>query len=160
MPCRANSKTKGGTMKRTMIATLAAVGAVLAAAYLTGADGTPAQQTPTPAQQFMQEPSVETVECDGYILLMPCPVCHTCPICQANCGSAHLLKCSLGNKKTTSAAQNCTSGAQDCTPAAGTPKQQHVMTNKAEAVKHAAGTAPAASTVQTDTWSLITVEEN
>ena len=30
-------------MKRTMIATLAAVGAVLAAAYLTGADGTPAQ---------------------------------------------------------------------------------------------------------------------
>lgn len=40
-------KTKGGSMKRTMIATMAAVATVLAAAYLTGADGTAAFGTQT-----------------------------------------------------------------------------------------------------------------
>ena len=98
-------------MKRTLIAAVTAVAAGLAAAYLTGADGTTAAnqagttgtQTPTPmtsAQQIMQAPALETVECsEGYILLMPCPVCHTCPVCQANCGTAHALRCCLGNKK-------------------------------------------------------------
>ena len=76
---RSIQKQKGEHMKRTLIATLAAAGAVLAAAYLTGADGTTTPQTgttgtPTHAQQTTQAPMIETEECEGYILLMPCPV--------------------------------------------------------------------------------------
>ena len=153
-------KQKGEHMKRTLITTLAAAGAVLAAAYLTGADGTqtPAPQTGTtmPAQQGMQAPMVETEECEGYILLMPCPVCHTCPVCQANCGTAHALKCCLGNRKP-APVTNQTVGGQT-----GMPVQQHIMTNKAEAVKHAAGRGtPAQQPQMVDgTLSIITVESD
>ena len=138
-------------MKRTMFATLAAVAAVLAAASLTGADGTSAQ--PTPAQQIMQAPALETEECsEGYILLMPCPVCHTCPVCQANCGTAHALKCCLGNKKP---AFNTSNGAA---PAA--PQKQHIMTNKAEAVKHAAGHTASQAQADGAVISVIAVESD
>ena len=144
-------------MKRTIITTVAAVAAVLAAAYLTGADGTSTgarQQTPTPAQQSMQEPMTETMDCEeGYILLMPCPVCHTCPVCQANCGTAHALRCCLGNRKQTT--------GTGCEATSGMPKQQHIMTNKATAVKHAAertasGTAP----MEEGELSILTIETN
>ena len=168
---------KGGIMKRTLIAALAASAAVLVAAYLTGADGTAASapqtgmsgaqtsQAMTPAQQQnMQQPMVETEECsEGYILLMPCPVCHTCPVCQANCGTAHALKCCLGNKKqvfNTTGGASSGSQTQDCTSGSGT--QQHIMTNKAEAVKHAAGHAAAAPQTQTDgaVMSIFTIESD
>ena len=152
-------------MKRTLIATVAATAAVLAAAYLTGADGMSAhaQQTaptgtqmPASGSQTMQTPMVETEECEGYILLMPCPVCHTCPVCQANCGTAHALRCCLGNRKPAPVTQSgMTPGGQT-----GTPATQHIMTNKAEAVKHAAGhgaTMPQTETVD-GTLSIITVE--
>ncbi|MBR4254820.1 MAG: hypothetical protein IKQ16_07000 [Lentisphaeria bacterium] len=152
-------------MKRTMIATLAAVAAVLAAAYLTGADGMNASapqagmsgsssQALTPAQQIMQAPALETEECtEGYILLMPCPVCHTCPVCQANCGTTHVLKCCLGNKKPA-----CPEPAGTASGTTGTMQKQHIMTNKAEAVKHAAGHP--ADTSQTDeaVMSVISIE--
>lgn len=153
-------------MKRTVITTLAAVAAVLAAAYLTGSDGTaPAAQgtgmsgaqtqgTMTPVQQIMQAPALETEECtEGYILLMPCPVCHTCPVCQANCGTAHALKCCLGNKKQTF---DTSTGASSCSTT-GAPQKQHIMTNKAEAVKHAAG-HPADPQEDSTVMSLITIE--
>ena len=150
-------------MKRTLIAAAAAVAAGLAAAYLTGADGTamPAPQTgaqtPTPmtsAQQIMQAPALETVECsEGYILLMPCPVCHTCPVCQANCGTAHALKCCLGNKKP---AYNATDASASGNTS-GMPQKQHIMTNKAEAVKHAAGHS-AMPQMDSATMSVIEVE--
>ena len=155
-------------MKRTLITTFAAAAAILAAAYLTGADGTaaPAQthgttgthpttqmQTQTPLQQFMQAPAVETEECEGYILLMPCPVCHTCPVCQANCGTAHALRCCLGNKKPAS-------GNSAASGMSGMPTQQHVMTNKAEAVKHAAGRPAPQMETETGTLSIITVESD
>lgn len=146
-------------MKRTIITSFAAAAAVFSAAYLTGGDGTAGTQqtgpsgtkTTTPVQQFMQAPMTETEECDGYILLMPCPVCHTCPVCQANCGTAHALRCCVGNKKPASCTQ---SGA---TPAAG---QQHIMTNKAEAVKHAAGRSAAAPQPQVESAevSVLTIE--
>jgi hypothetical protein len=152
-------------MKKTLITTLAAAGAVLAAAYLTGSDGTtapqtgtPAPQMPAPANQTMQTPMVETEECEeGYILLMPCPVCHTCPVCQANCGTAHALRCCLGNKKPASVTNGTTPGGQAGTPV---PVQQHIMTNKAEAVKHAAGRGTSAPQPQTvdGTLSIITIE--
>ena len=152
-------------MKRTLIVATAAVAAGLAASYLTGADGTNAPQTgttgtPKPmtdAQQVMQAPALETVECsEGYILLMPCPVCHTCPVCQANCGTAHALKCCLGNKTPTfNSATGTTSGGQT----SGTPIKQHIMTNKAEAVKHAAGHSAAPQT-DTATMSVIEIESN
>jgi hypothetical protein len=162
-------------MKRTLITTLAAVAAVLAAAYLTGADGSAAaapqtgmsgaqmNQTMTPAQQSMQQPAVVTEECtEGYILLMPCPVCHTCPVCQANCGTAHALKCCLGNKKQVF---NTSNSAASCTGTQGgmsgpAPQQQHIMTNKAEAVKHAAGHSVSAPQMQTDTavMSIYSIE--
>jgi len=150
-------------MKRTLIAAAAAVAAGLAAMCLTGADGTAPQtgaagthaQTPmTSIQQVMQAPALETEECtEGYILLMPCPVCHTCPVCQANCGTAHALKCCLGNKKQSFDASNSTTS--------GTPRKQHIMTNKAEAVKHAAGQS-AAPQMQTDSavMSVIEVESD
>ena len=154
-------------MKRTMIATLAAVAAVLAAAYLTGADGTAMTAPGTPgmtgaqthqmktAPQTMQQPMVETEECtEGYILLMPCPVCHTCPVCQANCGTAHALKCCLGNKKP---AFNAPGGAASGGQPSGM-QTQHIMTNKAEAVKHAASrTAPQADGAVVD---ILTIESN
>ena len=152
-------QTKGDIMKRTIITTIAAVAAVLAAAYLTGADGstggtpqpgTTGTQTPTPLQQFMQAPSVVTEECDGYILLLPCPVCHTCPVCQANCGTAHALRCCVGNKKPASCTQTGT----------GTAGQQHIMTNKAEAVKHAAGRTTAPQQVEAGEISVLTIESN
>ena len=157
-------------MKRTMIATLAAVTAVLAAAYLTGGDGmaasagqaggasgTQPQQTMTPAQQVMQAPALETVDCsEGYILLMPCPVCHTCPVCQANCGTAHALKCCLGNKKANYTAPNgAVSGGTS-----GMPQKQHIMTNKAEAVKHAAGHSATAPQTDDAVFSVIAIESN
>lgn len=150
-------------MKRTLIATLAAAGAVLAAAYLTGADGTTAQQTgttgtPTPAQQTTQAPMIETTEeCEGYILLMPCPVCHTCPVCQSNCGTAHALRCCLGNRQPTPVTNGTTSSGQTAMPA-----QQHIMTNKAEAVKHAAGHGTSAQQPQIvdGSLSIITVESD
>ena len=152
-------------MKRTLIATVAATAAILVAAYLTGADGTtaPAQtqpntsgtstQMPTPMPGPMTE--TETIECDDYILLIPCPVCHTCPVCQSNCGTAHALRCCIGNKKPVSG----TSAASGTT---GMPVQQHVMTNKAEAVKHAAGRPATAPPMQTEsgTLSIITVESD
>ena len=145
-------------MKRTIITSFAAAAAVFSAAYLTGADGTAGAQagpsetkTLTPVQQFMQAPMTEMEECDGYILLLPCPVCHTCPVCQANCGTAHALRCCVGNKKPVSCTQ---AGA---TPAAG---QQHIMTNKAEAVKHAAGRTPSSPPAQVESGeiSVLTIE--
>lgn len=149
-------------MKRTIITTFAAAAAVFAAAYLTGADGTASgtqqpgtsgTQPMTPVQQFMQAPMTETEECDGYILLMPCPVCHTCPICQANCGTAHALRCCVGNKK--SASGSMQGGAMP-----GTANRQHIMTNKAEAVKHAAGkTAPSQETGMGEI-SVLTIESD
>ena len=156
-------------MKRTLFAAAALVAAGLAAVYLTGADGTGVSQSGstatktqkpmTDAQQVMQAPALETVECsEGYILLMPCPVCHTCPVCQANCGTAHALKCCLGNK---TPACNASTGTMSGGQASGTT-QQHIMTNKAEAVKHAAGrsaTTPQ-SQMDTATMSLIEVETN
>ena len=160
-------------MKRTLIATMAATAAILAAAYLTGADGTatPAQTThgthgttgaqmQTPMQAPMQGPvtETETIECDDYILLIPCPVCHTCPVCQSNCGTAHALRCCIGNKKPVSGA-SVMSGASGTS---ATPTQQHVMTNKAEAVKHAASRSATAPPMQTEsgTLSIITVESD
>ena len=151
-------------MKRTLITTLAALAAILAAAYLTGADGTvaPAQTnaasgTQTQMQTQMPGPmtETETIECSDYILLIPCPVCHTCPVCQANCGTAHALRCCLGNKKPAS-------GVSSASGATGMPPQQHVMTNKAEAVKHAASRPATAPPMQTEsgTLSIITVESD
>ena len=155
-------------MKRTLYVAAMAVAAGLAAAYLTGADGTTSaapqggtqtQKPMTDAQQIMQAPALESVECsEGYILLMPCPVCHTCPVCQANCGTAHALRCCLGNRKPAPVTQSgMTTGGQTRTPA-----MQHIMTNKAEAVKHAAGrgtTMPQTETVD-GTLSIITVESD
>jgi len=161
-------------MKRTLIATMAATAAILAGAYLTGADSTtaPAQTQPnasgttgmqTPMQTPMQGPvtETETIECDDYILLIPCPVCHTCPVCQSNCGTAHALRCCLGNKKPASGA-SVMSGMPGASGTSATPTTQHVMTNKAEAVKHAAGrpaTAPPMPT-ESGTLSIITVESD
>lgn len=153
-------------MKRTLIATIAATAAILAAAYLTGADSTTAPapaQTPgttgaqTQTQTPMQGPvtETETIECDDYILLIPCPVCHTCPVCQSNCGTAHALRCCIGNKKPAS-------GASVMPGTSGMPAQQHVMTNKAEAVKHAASRSATAPPMQMEsgTLSIITVESD
>ena len=160
-------------MKRTLFAAAAVVAAGLAAAYLVGADGTNTTHTGTTtgtqthkpmtdAQQVMQAPALETVECtEGYILLMPCPICHTCPVCQANCGTAHALKCCLGNK---TPAYNASTGAATgaATGASTSMTQQHIMTNKAEAVKHAAGRPATAPQMQTDTatMSVIEIESN
>lgn len=155
-------------MKRTLIATVAATAAILAAAYLTGADSTsaatPAQthdahgtQTQGPVTGPVAGPmtETETIECDDYILLIPCPFCHTCPVCQANCGTAHALRCCLGNKKPAS-------GTSAASGASGMPAQQHVMTNKAEAVKHAAGRTATTPPMETEsgTLSIITVESD
>ena len=151
-------------MKRTLIVAAAAVMAGLVASYLTGADGTnttmpqsgtQTQKPMTDAQQIMQAPALETVECsEGYILLMPCPVCHTCPVCQANCGTAHALKCCLGNK---TPSFNSTGTSATGGQTSGTPMKQHIMTNKAEAVKHAAGHSTAPQ-MQTDTATMSVIE--
>jgi hypothetical protein len=157
-------------MKRTLFAAAAVVAAGLAAVYLTGADGTNASQagtagthTQTPmtdAQQVMQAPALETVECsEGYILLMPCPICHTCPVCQANCGTAHALKCCLGNK---TPAYNASNGTTSGGQASGAPMKQHIQTSRAEAVKHAAGRPATTPQPQMDTatMSVIQIESN
>jgi hypothetical protein len=155
-------------MKRTLFAAAAVVAAGLAAVYLTGADGTNASQagtagthTPmTDAQQVMQAPALETVECsEGYILLMPCPICHTCPVCQANCGTAHALKCCLGNK---TPAYNATTGTTSGGQASGAPMKQHIQTSRAGAVKHAAGRPATTPQPQMDTatMSVIQIESN
>ena len=151
-------------MKRTLIVAAAAVAAGLATAYLTGADGTNSampqsgtqtQKPMTSIQQIMQAPALETEECsEGYILLMPCPVCHTCPVCQANCGTAHALKCCLGNK---TPSFNSTGTSATGGQTFGTPMKQHIMTNKAEAVKHAAGHS-AVPQMQTDTATMSVIE--
>ena len=157
-------------MKRTLFAAAAVVAAGLAAVYLTGADGTNASQTGTAgthtqtpmtdAQQVMQAPALETVECsEGYILLMPCPICHTCPVCQANCGTAHALKCCLGNK---TPAYNASTGTTSGGQASGAPMKQHIQTSRAEAVKHAAGRPATTPQPQMDTatMSVIQIESN
>ena len=152
-------------MKRTLFAVAAVVAAGLAAVYLIGSDGTGASQSGTAgpmtqkpmtdAQQVMQAPALETVECsEGYILLMPCPVCHTCPVCQANCGTAHALKCCLGNKTPAYNASTCTTSGNQTS---GTT-QQHIMTNKAEAVKHAAGRPATTPQPQMDTATMSVIE--
>ena len=131
-------------MKRFIITAFAAAGTLFAALTLTGADGT-AAGTQNAGTTGTPEEMTETMECEGYILLMPCPVCHTCPVCQANCGTAHALRCCLGNKKPATSAQN------------SAPKQQHIMTNKAEAVKHAAGRTPRTQ-VDEGEISILTIE--
>ena len=157
-------------MKRTLFAAAAVVAAGLAAAYLTGADGTntagtqagaPGNQVQTPMtdiQQVMSAPALETVECENYILLVPCPVCHTCPVCQSNCGTAHALKCCVGNKKQVySSPQTGASGGT-----AGTPMKQYIHTNKADAVKHAAERPSTSPQTQTGgvVMDVFTVESN
>ena len=155
-------------MKRTIILTLGAVGAVLLAGYLTGADDPPATGANAgtgtimtqPLRQPMQQP-VETEELsESFLILTACPMCHTCPVCQANCGTQHAMKCCVGKTKQTA---NC-EGEECCDEPA---LVRHVMTNKADAVKHAAGHtrqqtagqgAPQAATptvVQTDSGYLI-----
>ena len=126
-------------MKRTIILTLGAVGAVLLAGYLTGADDPPAAGTNAgpetvltqPMRQPAQQP-VETAELsESFLILTACPMCHTCPVCQANCGTQHAMKCCMGKAKT----------AADCAPGEccdDDAQVRHVMTNKADAVKHAA----------------------
>lgn len=157
-------------MKRTLIVAFAALSAGLLATYLVGSDGTAAPQggtggtagtqttrmPMTDARQVMQAPALETVECsEGYILLMPCPVCHTCPVCQANCGTAHALKCCLGEKK---AAYNASNGAASGGQASATPMKQYIHTNKADAVKHAAERPATAPGLQTDTATMSVIE--
>ena len=131
-------------MKKTIILTLGAVVAVLIAGYLTGAEDPPAATTqgaqvmtqpmqPPMMQQPMQQP-VETAEvAESFLVLTACPMCHTCPVCQANCGTQHAMKCCVGKAKTSAA--NC-EGEECCDEPA---LVRHVMTNKADAVKHAAG---------------------
>ena len=126
-------------MKRTIILTLGAVAAVLIAGYLTGAEDPPAstaqgtQILTQPMQQPMQQPAGTAEISESFLILTACPMCHTCPVCQANCGTQHAMKCCVGKAKT--AAANCE--GDECSD---DPTQtRHVMTNKADAVKHAAG---------------------
>ena len=158
-------------MKKTIILTLGAVVAVLIAGYLTGAEDPPAATTQgaqvmtqpmqPPMTQPMQQP-VETAEVsESFLILTACPMCHTCPVCQANCGTQHAMKCCVGKAKTSAA--NC-EGDECCDEPA---LVRHVMTNKADAVKHAAGRtrqqtagqgAPQTATpavIQTDSGYLI-----
>ena len=158
-------------MKKTIILTLGAVVAVLIAGYLTGAEDQPAATTQgaqimtqpmrQPMTQAGQQP-VETAEVsESFLILTACPMCHTCPVCQSNCGTQHAMKCCVGKAKTSAA--NC-EGEECCDEPA---LVRHVMTNKADAVKHAAGHtrqqtagqgAPQTATptvVQTDSGFLI-----
>ena len=128
------------------ITAFAAACALFAGAYLAGADGTTQAGTQTPVKQGMDAPMTETVECEeGYILLMPCPVCHTCPVCQTHCGTAHLVPCRIGEKKPATGMQECE------------PKQQRIMTNKADAVKHAASRTPRTQTDEGE-LTILTIE--
>ena len=153
-------------MKKTIILTLGAVAAVLIAGYLTGAEDQPAgtmhaapmmQMQGQPMTQPMQQPAETAEVSESFLILTACPMCHTCPVCQANCGTQHAMKCCVGKAKTS--AENC--GGDEC---CDDPAQvRHVMTNKADAVKHAAGhvrqqTAAQAATptvIQTDSGYLI-----
>jgi len=161
-------------MKKTIILTLGAVAAVLIAGYLTGAEDQPAGTMPAgtmhaapmmqmqgqPMTQPMQQPAETAEVSESFLILTACPMCHTCPVCQANCGTQHAMKCCVGKTKQTA---NC-EGEECCDEPA---LVRHVMTNKADAVKHAAGHtrqqtagqgAPQAATptvVQTDSGFLI-----
>ena len=144
-------------MKMTIILTLGAVVAVLIAGYLTGAEDPPAAQI---MQQPMQQPAETAEVSESFLILTACPMCHTCPVCQAACGTQHAMKCCVGKTKQVT---NC-EGEECCDEPA---LVRHVMTNKADAVKHAAGHtrqqtagqgAPQTATptvVQTDSGYLI-----
>ena len=88
----------------------------------------------------MQQPATGTAEItESFTLLTACPVCHTCPVCQANCGTSRAMKCCTGKMKQEA----------DCAPGeCGSDAQtvRHVMTNKADAVKHAATRTPSDAT--------------
>ena len=125
-------------MKKTIILTLGAVAAVLIAGYLTGAEDQPAATTQAapmmqmqgqPMTQPMQQPAETAEVSESFLILTACPMCHTCPVCQANCGTQHAMKCCVGKAKTTAA--NC-EGDECCDDP---PQTRHVMTNKADAVK-------------------------
>ena len=156
-------------MKKTIILTLGAVAAVLIAGSLTGAEDQPAATTHAapmmlmqgqPMTQPMQQPAETAEVSESFLILTACPMCHTCPVCQAACGTQHAMKCCVGKTKQTA---NC-EGEECCDEPA---LVRHVMTNKADAVKHAAGHtrqqtagqgAPQAATptvVQTDSGYLI-----
>ena len=133
-------------MKKTIILTLGAVAAVLIAGYLTGAEDQPAGTMPAgtmhaapmmqmqgqPMTQPMQQPAETAEVSESFLILTACPMCHTCPVCQAACGTQHAMKCCVGKTKQTA---NC-EGEECCDEPA---LVRHVMTNKADAVKHAAG---------------------
>ena len=121
-------------MKKTIILTLGAVVAVLIAGYLTGAEDPPAATTQGAQvmQQPMQQPTETAEVSESFLILTACPMCHTCPVCQANCGTQHAMKSCVGKAKQTA---NC-EGEECCDEPA---LVRHVMTNKADAVKHAAG---------------------
>ncbi|MBR6239914.1 MAG: hypothetical protein IKQ82_00505, partial [Lentisphaeria bacterium] len=70
---------------------------------------------------------------ESFLILTACPMCHTCPVCQSNCGTQHAMKSCVGKAKPQTA--NC-EGEECCDEPA---LVRHVMTNKADAVKHAAG---------------------
>ena len=154
-------------MKKTIILTLGAVAAVLIAGYLTGAEDQPATPAPgsqvimtQPMRQPMTQPAETAEVSESFLILTACPMCHTCPVCQAACGTQHAMKCCVGKTKQVT---NC-EGEECCDEPA---LVRHVMTNKADAVKHAAGhtrqqtagqTAPQTATptvVQTDSGYLI-----
>ena len=152
-------------MKKTIILTLGAVAAVLIAGYLTGAEDQPAATThAAPMMQMqgqpMQQPTETAEVSESFLILTACPMCHTCPVCQAACGTQHAMKCCVGKTKQVT---NC-EGEECCDEPA---LVRHVMTNKADAVKHAAGHtrqqtagqgAPQTATptvVQTDSGYLI-----
>ena len=129
-------------MKKTIILTLGATVAVLIAGYLTGAEeshgatvhAAPMTQPMTqPMQQPMQQPTGTAEVSESFLILTACPMCHTCPVCQANCGTQHAMKSCVGKAKPQTA--NC-EGEECCDEPA---LVRHVMTNKADAVKHAAG---------------------
>ena len=133
-------------MKKTIILTLGAVAAVLIAGYLTGAEDQPAGTMPAgtmhaapmmqmqgqPMTQPMQQPAETAEVSESFLILTACPMCHTCPVCQTNCGTQHAMKCCVGKAKQVT---NC-EGDECCDEPA---LVRHVMTNKADAVKHAAG---------------------
>ena len=154
-------------MKKTIILTLGAVAAVLIAGYLTGAEDQPAATTHAapmmqgqPMTQPMQQPTETAEVSESFLILTACPMCHTCPVCQAACGTQHAMKCCVGKTKQVTHCE----GEECCDEPA---LVRHVMTNKADAVKHAAGHtrqqtpgqgAPQAATptvVQTDSGYLI-----
>ena len=121
-------------MKKTIILTLGATVAVLIAGYLTGAEESHgATVHAAPMQQPMTQPTGTAEVSESFLILTACPMCHTCPVCQANCGTQHAMKSCVGKAKPQTA--NC-EGEECCDEPA---LVRHVMTNKADAVKHAAG---------------------